>query len=215
MASPDFRLVVRSYGASSVDDRKPGGVTTCACCGLPALGGGAPWQGHAAIRVCDICHLLQTPTRPTIDREAVLIWMPELTQAQILALTGRAHAALFAPMTTRTHDAQAAFWEHLTDALSSDQTLPILPEDSLPAAQILRTLHARAGEAFRRLQSTSLRHVATAMMMADVSRKSIAENLEAVLANLRLLPLGRLYDGANDTYPDLMRARHAHQARRP
>jgi len=215
MASPDFRLVVRSHGASPVDNRNPGGAATCACCGLLALRGSAPWQGHAAIRVCEICNLLQTPTRPTIEREAVLIWMPELTQAQILGLAGRAHVALFAPMTTRPHDVQVAFWEHLTDALASDRTPPILPEVSLPAAQILRTLHARAGEAFRRLQSTSLRHVATAMMMADVSRKSVAENLETVLVNLRLLPLGRLYDGANDTYPELMRAYHAQHASRP
>ncbi|WP_151199945.1 hypothetical protein [Kozakia baliensis] len=215
MASPDFGLMVRSsYRVSPFGEKSAGSATLCACCGLPAPTGGAPWQGDAARRVCEICDLLQTPTRPTIDREAVLIWMPELSQPQVLALAGHAHSVLLEPMFTKPREALGAFWEHLVDALLSDRPLPILPESGLPAAQVLRVLHARAAEAFRRLQSTSPLQIVTAMMMADVSRGDVAKNLQDVLAGLRLLPVGRFYRGADDAYSDLLRARHALHARR-
>src|SRR5271157_5511698 len=55
-------------------------------------------QGHVscldADGACPLCHLVRHLERPTIDEEAVLIWLPELTQAALIAIVREAHRRL-------------------------------------------------------------------------------------------------------------------------
>ncbi|MBO1360166.1 hypothetical protein J2D73_10185 [Acetobacter sacchari] len=201
MAQPTFRLSVRPSSGRAVAQADLGNAP-CACCGLPLVPTGEHWADAADILVCRVCSLLQSLDRPTIDREAILIWCPELDQGQIFALAAHAHLALF-----RSGGRKADVWRQLVATLAAGQEPGLLTPQAVAAVQAYRTLFMRSDEAFRRLQSTAPGHVATALLMADVGRKDVAEGVEFLLSNLKLLPLGRLYDGADDIYPDILMAR--------
>ncbi|WP_239020464.1 hypothetical protein [Novacetimonas pomaceti] len=70
---------------------------------------------------------------------------------------------------------------------------------------MLRALHARTAEARRRLETTSPRLLATALLMANRADPQIDASATTLMDGIRLLPLGRLHNGPTDIYPALVR----------
>lgn len=200
MTQPVFRLSVQPY-REIPPLKAEAGTSTCACCGLPDSGVSFSWRGTDT-RICHVCNLLQSLNRPTIDREAILIWCPELDQRQVSALAAHAHLALY-----RASGRKPSAWEQSVTVLAEGREPGMLPPAGVAAAQTLRTLFARSDEAFRRLQSSAPSHVSIAMQIADISRQDVKDGLIFLSNNLKLLPLGRLYDGPDDIYPDILEAR--------
>ena len=77
--------------------RKAGGAqSSCPFCGVRLAEGREPFlcpDGSADFS-CAPCHLVRHLERDTIAEEAVLIWLPEMTQAALNALAHGAHKRL-------------------------------------------------------------------------------------------------------------------------
>jgi len=167
----------------------------CRFCGLDAAG----WQeafhrdgNHAnsapgnVVPACPLCHLCQHLDRPGIHEEAALIWLPELSQAAVVALARSAHLVLHA------HGEPA----HM------DRGRPVRPDPALaPTWAALHALRGRARAAKERLGTASPLAFATALLgTAPAARTQGA----VLLHGLRLLPLGRLYQKGRDVYPQVL-----------
>ena len=177
------------------DDAASGGIS-CHLCGQPLQG----WQDvyhlnddHAddtpgnLVASCPLCHLPQHLNRTTIDEEAVLIWLPEMTQRAVIVLVRAAHVALF---------------RHGTAPYAT--SLPARQESEAASAAFatLRTLETRAAAAAQLLGSNSPRVLGAALMSLppDVYAERIAR-----LGGVRLLPRGRLYRDSRDIYGQILR----------
>jgi len=204
---PRFRILPRPWQpvVAEVGDVGP---YTCACCALLTTGARFSWHdahGTLPVVVCPVCDLLQNLNRPGIESEAALIWWPENTQADLMTLTRMAHQTLLASISGQA-DKDRALWQRVVMALNTETEPGPLPVAARGPLAILRALRARSEEARRRLLTTSPRHLATALLMADTTQFQVAENVAALWQGLRLLPLGHLYAGATDIYPSLLRA---------
>jgi len=175
---------------------------------MPTTGARFLWhETQAAVPafVCPVCDLLQNLNRPGIECEATLIWWPENTQAHLMTLTRMAHQTLLASISGQA-DKDRALWQRVATALNTETEAGPLPIAARGPLAVLRALRDRSAEARRRLLTTSPRHLATALLMADTTQLQVAENVTALWQGLRLLPLGHLYAGATDIYPSLLRA---------
>jgi len=166
------------------------------------------WKGRFSpgARICPVCDLLQSMTRPGIEREATLIWWPETPQQSVMSLARTAHAALLEGLGSH---AEAQSWHRCIDAIIAGEALPLLQGGCRAPAAVMVALLSRQREASRRLQTTSPRQLATALMLVDADREEVRDSLENLHHGLRLLPLGRLYDGPNDIYRDFLVASRA------
>src|SRR5271165_4798883 len=84
-------LSVHGTGRTSVRAR-----SSCPFCGVCLAEGREPFQcadGSEEVS-CAPCHLVRHLERDTIGEEAVLIWLPELTQPALNALAFAAHQRL-------------------------------------------------------------------------------------------------------------------------
>ena len=169
------------------------GSRSCQFCGLEA----ACWQerfhlngdhddegGANVVSACVLCHLCQHLERWSIDQEAILIWLPELTQGAVIALARDAHRRL------------AAHEESLCLKRPTSQH-----GDVLAARNAFMALKERADAAFARLGTASPRDLGAALL--GLSPESYARR-DKLLGGLRLLPLGRLLRGGRDVYPALL-----------
>lgn len=157
--------------------------TTCRQCQLPLAG----WQVDFIDDgpTCPLCGLTVTLNRPAIDSEAVLIWLPQLTQRAIVPLVRAAHLSL-----------------HRAD-LSADTLRPpnrLVPEEALGAITALAALRACARQAEERIGTTSPRVLGAAVL--EIGR----ETPDAALGGLRVLPLGRVIEDGVDIYPEILAA---------
>ena len=167
----------------------------CRFCGLLTAG----WQEdfhlngdhHDAapanvVTACPLCHLCQHLDRPAIEREAALVWLPELSQAAVIALARQVHLAL------REHGEPA----HM------ERGRPVRNAPSLhPAWAAFEALRARARPAEERLGAASPRDLAAALVGLSPRARSSSD---ALLRGLRLLPLGRLFRDQQDVYPAML-----------
>jgi len=167
----------------------------CRFCGLDAAG----WQeafhcdgdhGNASpgnvVPACPLCHLCQHLDRPGIHEEAALIWLPELSQAAVVALARSAHLVL------RAHG----------EPPHMDRGRPVRGEGTLaPAWAALHALRGRAWAAKDRLGTASPLAFATALLASDPAARAKGAVL---LHGLRLLPLGRLFQKGRDVYPQVL-----------
>ena len=168
---------------------------TCRFCVLDAAG----WQeafhldgdhGNASpgnvVSACPLCHLCQHLDRPTLHEEAALIWLPELSQAAVIALARSAHLVL------RAHG----------EPPHMDRGRPVRREATLaPAWAALHALRGRAGVARDRLGTASPLDLAAALLGIERAAPTRGPTL---LNGLRLLPLGRLYQEGQDVYPQAL-----------
>ena len=176
-------------------ERKRGSSeATCQFCGQMTAGWQEPFHlndDHAnnspgnLVVSCPLCHLAQHLHRPTIDDEAVLIWLPEMVQGVVSVLTRQIHLACLG------------------------EGLPVAYGDLARASppmsaayRAYRTLHERSGAAALRLGTVSPRQLGAALHeLPPVEYKRRV----ALLGGIRLLPLGRLFRGVVDAYPKMLR----------
>ena len=134
---------------------------------------------------CPLCHLVQHLERPRIEEEAALIWLPAMSQRALIALARTLHLKLHAagePLdvavaTSRRAEACAHFYRALQELL------------------------ARAASARTRLGTSSPRELGAALRALPAA---VYARRDQLLGGLRLLPLGRLYHGDQDVYPDIL-----------
>jgi hypothetical protein len=152
----------------------------CRFCGWAMPG----WQ--CADAACVLCHLVRHLERPQIDQEATLIWLPQISQAALVALVRRIHLVLIdhgepAPMDRR----------------------PKRDDPPLVAAySAYRALQARGTALEGRLGTTRPSDVAATLLGFDPATYRRRAEL---LAGIRLLPLGRVFEAGEDIYPALLK----------
>jgi intracellular multiplication protein IcmJ len=134
---------------------------------------------------CVPCLLVRHLERETIADEAVLIWLPDLSQAALNALANVVHRRLAAE--------GALYLAASPFAVSSSET-------ANPALEAIRAIEMRRAEAETRFGTSSPRVLAEAMrakadLYADRARR---------LGGLRLWSLGKFFVDGEDVYPRLI-----------
>jgi intracellular multiplication protein IcmJ len=167
--------------------------SSCPFCGVRFAEGQEPFlcpDGSADFS-CAPCHLVRHLERDTIAEEAVLIWLPEMTQAALNALAHGAHRRLARDGALR----------------SAASPFGLVPEH-VPngALDVIRALEARSFEAETRLGASSPRVLGAALMRA---KPTVYEDRARLLGGLRLWPRGRFFVDGEDIYPQLIADRVA------
>ena len=170
-----------------------GAQSSCPFCGVRFAEGQEPFlcpDGSADFS-CAPCHLVRHLERDTIAEEAVLIWLPEMTQAALNAL---AHGALKRLARDGALDRAASPF-----AVTPEQ----VPNGALEA---IRALEARSFEAETRLGASSPRVLGAALMRM---KPRLYEDRARLLGGIRLWPRGRFFVDGEDIYPQLIADRVA------
>ena len=119
--------------------------------------------------------------RPTIAREATLVWLPEMTQALLIATVRQIHVIC------RQHD--------------MPPTMDRIPHSATEALRCAWGVY----DAFLRRRSTAHERLGTSAIgevAAALARLRLDPPLRVrLLGGLRLLPLGRFFDDGVDVYP--------------
>ena len=134
---------------------------------------------------CPLCHLTQHLERPEIDREATLIWLPELTQGVLNALVWDIH------LTLAKHGRPLCLERPSFSA----------PPPARAAASAYAALKDRGLAALTRIGTTSPRDLAEALLRLSPSSYDRRAEL---LGGARLLPLGRFLWNGRDVFPQLV-----------
>ena len=189
-----------AWSAGSGSGRRKAGPSsgTCRFCGQ----GTAEWQeafhlndDHTddnptnLVISCPLCHLAQHLGRPEIEREAVLIWLPEMAQTALNLLVREMHLQCL-----RAGVAPRAAMEPTASAGAA------VAKDARAALDALRE---RADAADTRLGTTSPRRLGLALL--EMSPDDYARRGE-LLGGTRLLPLGQVFLDGRDVYPDMLQA---------
>lgn len=165
-----------------IDPAKLPEALSCTFCGSNA---GKPQRQADGAIACPLCELPLHLERPRIDEEAALIWLPEMTQLTVNALMREVHMGL----RTFGEDVQAgaSFKSKSSDLRAFHATRAVLSERMATAANHLGTaLPAELGQA-----------------LIEMAPSAYAERTK-LLGGLRLLPLGRFFDGDEDVYPEIV-----------
>ena len=164
---------------------------TCRHCGLKLHGWGvAPLVGEGegdGGECCPLCALPSSLDRPSIDQEAVLIWLPEIQQRALTPLVRAGHLVLHEAGVSPTID-----------------RVPIMPlsDPAQDALTMLAALRQRSSEVATRLGTSSPRVLGAAVLEATARR---AEPLP--FGGIRVLPLGRWIENGQDLYPQVLATR--------
>jgi len=160
----------------------------CPFCGVELRGWVQQvWYDGEIVPACMLCALCHGLDRPRAGEEITPIWLPEMTQRALIAVTRRLHLL-------RVAHGQAPV------------TSTVPPQGVLILSQAwgLHLALARRGSlATARLGTVDLAELAEAL---DDARRAGAE-IPALLGGLRLLPLGRFFDEQGvDIYPHALAA---------
>ena len=139
---------------------------------------------------CLICHLVRHLERPTIDEEARLIWLPELTQAALIALVREAHRRL----------AEHGML-HLAAVGRSAASKGSVPPEARQALAAIAALGGRVEEAEARLGTSSPKALCAALQRVNAATY---EDRARLLGGVRLLPLGKVIESGADVYRDFL-----------
>jgi hypothetical protein len=165
----------------------------CVFCGLPAgkcqmqslgprksnggSGGGLP--------ACPLCALPRHLERPHIDDEAVLVWLPEMSQQAINAMMREIHIQIRA----------------LGEDLQADSVFKKQSPSHRSMHYARAVLSERIQPAIDRVGTSSAHKLGLALL--ELSSAAYARRA-ALLGGLRLMPLGRFFDGDRDIYPEIV-----------
>ena len=159
-------------------------LSRCSCdyCG-GELGRSFPQAGSGT--ACPLCLLSLHTERPFIDDEAVLVWLPEMSQQAVNVIMREVHMQLQA----------------LGEAVQAGAAYR-------GRSQQLRALHAtravltdRVASAEDRVGTSSPGDLGSALLdMAPLAY----DRRGYLLGGLRLLPLGRFFEGGRDVYPEIL-----------
>lgn len=136
---------------------------------------------------CPSCHLVQHLDAAAHQRAAVLIWMPEMDQAIVVATARAAHTALL-----RAHESP-----------SLDRPPSRTTPDVVAAWRALHVLREREETARSRLLTSDPLVLAAALLALT---PNAYRDRAYLLQGIRLLPTGRMLRGGKDIYPGLLRA---------
>jgi hypothetical protein len=134
---------------------------------------------------CVHCFLCRHLERPRIDEEAVLVWLPEMSQPALNVTIREIHMQLRA-LAEDLHD---------TGPLCLDA-----PEQSR-LYSVRSAFGARAAAAASRLGTDKPSDLAGALCRLSPGAYA---NRSKLLYAVRLLPLGRFYAGNKDVYPEIV-----------
>lgn len=166
---------------------------SCVFCGAPTgawlsvTGNGKPGRPDQVPNdsVCPLCRLVCHLERPHIDDEAVLVWLPEISQPALNTIVRELHIQLRAlgdPL-----EAGAAPRHNTPERYPLHHARTAFAERSAGAAERLGTTKpSDLGSALHRLSPAARRHQ------------------DALVGGLRLLPLGRFFQGSEDIYPSIV-----------
>jgi len=181
---PSVRTRCRPFQRES----RSGHRQICRFCGAIAAGRQTFFQdeGNTSILSCPLCFLIRNLDRPMIDRELLLVWMPELSQSALIVLARGLHTIFFA---------------HNQPADLSHEPIAAPPE--LGAAWMtLQAIQSRAKAVGERLGTQAPSDLAALFMAC----REAPEQRALRLGGLRLFPLGHFHRGERDLYPDFLSA---------
>jgi intracellular multiplication protein IcmJ len=136
---------------------------------------------------CPLCQLPLNLNRADIDREAILIWHPEMAQAVLNILVREIHII--------------CIQTGIAPAFGDGSHAKASPA-ATPAIMAYRTLYERSASAELRIGTASPRQLAVALLAlktADYEQRAV------LMGGLRLLSLGRFIRGGHDVYPEILR----------
>jgi len=196
LAAITLSVDVASWARSPELAGAPNGVPIamrCAFCGLPSAR--CQMQSFAkqkkreesagAFPACPLCALPQHLERPWIDDEAALVWLPEMSQQAINVMMREIHGQIRA----LGEDLQA-------DRIFRGRSAQLR---SLHYARVV--LAERIQPAIDRVGIGSSRELGLALL--ELSPAAYARRA-ALLGGLRLMPLGRFFDGDRDVYAEIV-----------
>jgi intracellular multiplication protein IcmJ len=165
----------------------PANTLSCAYCGT--VSGGwqksvrSPVDAQRRVAACPLCFLCCHLERPSIDAEAALLWLPEMSQAALNVTMRMIHTEL------------RALGEDLDDA----------PLRNTPkGAKIDRArsaLGVRRAAASARLGTDRPSELAAALYRLS---PGAYVNRSTLLSGVRLLPRGHFYERGADVYPEIV-----------
>ena len=168
--------------ASARDPQDGGNAERCSFCGGVI---GLCSVADAAAPSCALCRLVRHLERPRIDDEARLIWLPEMGQAAPISLVREMHCRL----------------RGLGERLDAESAPTLTTDDRICLYHTQKALLARVEPAAAGLGSAQPSRLADALLRLS----SPAYRRRAwLLSGLRLLPLGRFFDGDDDIYPEIV-----------
>ena len=156
--------------------------TSCRFCGFQAR----DWirfvqQAGQPVTACLLCSLCLGLDRPTIAREVTLVWLPEMTQALLIATVRQIHVIC------RQHDTPPTM----------DKVPHIATETLRCAWGVYDAFLRRRSAAHERLGTSAIGEAAAALAQLRLDPPLRVQ----LLGGLRLLPLGRFFDDGIDVYP--------------
>ena len=170
-----------------VADVVKGDAACCGFCAQPGATFPARVRGPEgeSIRGCALCFLAEHLDRPSIDEEASLIWLPEVSQVVINTLIRVIHIRL------RT----------LGETLHAEFRLSLDTEERRRLFHARALLQSRGAAAIARLGTGRPSDIASAMLrLSDAAYRQRFK----LLGGLRLLPSGRFFEGDRDIYPEIV-----------
>jgi hypothetical protein len=165
-----------SLRAEPASDRLDGGGACCFCGGI---------RGSNAPPACVLCQLVRHLDRPRIDDEALLIWLPEMSQPALNMLMRSIQSRLRA----------------LGERLDLEGVPALDTEDRPWLYHAQRVLIARREAAAGRLGSDRPSELADALLRLA---PAVYARRTQLLAGVRLLPSGRFFDGEIDILPTIV-----------
>ncbi len=165
----------------------------CRFCGQPAVirqepisraEAGSKRAKDATAPACAFCHLVRHLERPAIDREASLIWLPEMTQAALNRVAWRMFRILV-PERNKVVGVNAARTGK---------------EPAAGAAELHQALRELACVAAKELGTSSPSELGEVLL--KLPSESYARRAQS-LGGIRLLPLGLFFVGGRDVFASL------------
>ena len=153
----------------------------CRYCGAAA--GHVPFGlvEEAAV-ACALCGLVRHLERPRINEEARLIWLPEMSQAAVNAVTRRVHSGL----------------RGLGERMEAGAQPSLAAGERPLLYHVQQALLERSREAEVHLGTSDPGELADGLVRLSAGAYA---RREALLGGIRLLPTGRLFEGGEDIYP--------------
>lgn len=134
---------------------------------------------------CPLCALALHLERPCIDDEAILVWLPEMSQQALNTLLREIHMQL----------------RSLGESLHPDHRFRIDTPERRTLHHARAVLAARSNHAVSRLGTAAPSELSSALLR--LSPKAFGRR-GVLLGGLRLLPLGRFYVACEDVYPSIV-----------
>ena len=161
---------------------------SCPFCGVRLAEGREPFLCADGFEEssCVPCSLVRHLERETIADEAVLVWLPDLSQAALNALANVVHRRLAA---------EGALY------LAASPFAVTWSETQNPTLEAIRAIEMRRAEAETRFGTSSPRVLGEALMRA---RPNLYADRARRLGGLRLWSRGKFFVDGEDVYPRLI-----------